>query len=178
MVLDRFFPYWAQMITSMRRCVSCNDLWTWLISSRSFRHDFAIKLLKFVTSCHVHPTACTVLDGWLREAGYRVPQVVEINELFVFALLVNQWSTISSSFSCIKIVVQWNWTYWGLNKVSTILQMTISKAFKKKKNVFTSTRISLKSVSKVLFEYKSNIGSSNGLKASLGHNEKFVNTTS
>ena len=61
-VLDGFFPYLAQMITSMRRCVACNDLWPWSISSRSFSHDFAIKLLKYGTSCAVRSTACTVLD--------------------------------------------------------------------------------------------------------------------
>ena len=63
-VLDGFFPYYAQMNTCMRGCVTCNDLWPWLLSSRSFGHDFAIKLLKYITSCHVRSTACTVLDGF------------------------------------------------------------------------------------------------------------------
>ena len=35
-VLDGFFPYLAQMISSMRGCVAYNDLWPWPISSRSF----------------------------------------------------------------------------------------------------------------------------------------------
>ena len=35
-VLDGFFLYIAQMITSMRGCVAYNDLWPWPISSRSF----------------------------------------------------------------------------------------------------------------------------------------------
>ena len=35
-VLDGFFPYLSQMITSMRECVAYNDLWPWPISSRSF----------------------------------------------------------------------------------------------------------------------------------------------
>ena len=35
-VLDGFFPYLAQMISSMRGCVLCNGLWPWPISSRSF----------------------------------------------------------------------------------------------------------------------------------------------
>ena len=35
-VLDGFFPYFSQMITSMRGCVAYNDLWPWPISSRSF----------------------------------------------------------------------------------------------------------------------------------------------
>ena len=39
-VLDGFFPYLVQMITSMRRCVACDDLWPWPISSRSFDLDF------------------------------------------------------------------------------------------------------------------------------------------
>ena len=62
-VLDVFVPYLAQMITSMRECVACNDLWPWLISS-SFSHGIAIKLLKYGTSCHVCSTACTVLGGF------------------------------------------------------------------------------------------------------------------
>ena len=61
-VLDGFFPHLAQMITSIRGCVACNDLWTWHISSRSFSYNFAIKMLKYGTSCHVCSTACTVLD--------------------------------------------------------------------------------------------------------------------
>ena len=35
-VLDGLFPYLVQMITGMRRCVACDDLWPWPISSRSF----------------------------------------------------------------------------------------------------------------------------------------------
>ena len=35
-VQDGFFPYLVQMITSMRMCVACDDLWPWPISSRSF----------------------------------------------------------------------------------------------------------------------------------------------
>ena len=39
-VLDGFFPYLAQMITSVRGCVAYNDLWPWPISSRSIDLDF------------------------------------------------------------------------------------------------------------------------------------------
>ena len=63
-VLDGFFPYLAQMITSKRWCVMHHNLWPWPISSRSFSHDFALKLLKYGTSCHVHSTAGTVLEGF------------------------------------------------------------------------------------------------------------------
>ena len=55
-VPDGFFPYLVQMITSMRRCVACDDLWPWLISSRSFDLDLENR---------VRSVASTVLDGFL-----------------------------------------------------------------------------------------------------------------
>ena len=54
-VIDEFFPYLAQMITNMRRCVAYNDLWPWLISSRSFGLDLENR---------VRSVASTVLDGF------------------------------------------------------------------------------------------------------------------
>ena len=54
-VLDGFFPYLVQMITSMRRCVACHDLWPWLISSRSFGLDLETR---------VRSVASTVIDGF------------------------------------------------------------------------------------------------------------------
>ena len=54
-VLDGFFPYLTQMITSMRRCVACDDLWPWPISLRSFDLDFENR---------VRSVAFSVLD-WL-----------------------------------------------------------------------------------------------------------------
>ena len=62
-VLDGSFPYLAQMITGMRGCFAHNDLCPWPISFRSFRYDFAIKLLKYGISWRVRSTPCTVLDG-------------------------------------------------------------------------------------------------------------------
>ena len=55
-VPDGFFPYLVQMITSMRRCVACDDLWPWPISSRSFDLDLENR---------VRSVASTVLDGFL-----------------------------------------------------------------------------------------------------------------
>ena len=52
-VLDGFFPYLAQMITYMRGCVACNDLWPWHISSRSFSLGL---------ENHVRSVASTVFD--------------------------------------------------------------------------------------------------------------------
>ena len=54
-VLDGFFPYFAQVITSMRGCVAYNDLWPWPISSRSFGLGLENR---------VHSVASTVLDGF------------------------------------------------------------------------------------------------------------------
>ena len=54
-VLDGFFPYLIQMITSMRECVAYNDLWPWPISSRSFGLGLENR---------VRSVASTVLDGF------------------------------------------------------------------------------------------------------------------
>ena len=54
-VLNGFFPYLAQMITSMQGCVAYNDLWPWPISSRSFG---------FGLENRVRSVASTVLDGF------------------------------------------------------------------------------------------------------------------
>ena len=55
-VPDGFFPYLVQMITSMRRCAPCDDLWPWPISSRSFDLDLENR---------VRSVASTVLEGFL-----------------------------------------------------------------------------------------------------------------
>ena len=54
-VQDGFFPYFIQMINSMRGCVACDDPWPWHISSRSFDLD--------LENC-VHSVAYAVLDGF------------------------------------------------------------------------------------------------------------------
>ena len=54
-VQDGFFPYLVQMINSMRGCVTCDDLWPWPISSRSFGLDLENR---------VRSVASTVLDGF------------------------------------------------------------------------------------------------------------------
>ena len=63
-MLDGFFPYLAQMITSISGCVTHKHIWRWPISSRSFSNTFAVKLLKYGTACHVCFTGHTVLDGF------------------------------------------------------------------------------------------------------------------
>ena len=54
-VQNGLFPYLVQMIISMR-CVACDDLWPWLISSRSFALDLENR---------VRSVGSTVLDGFL-----------------------------------------------------------------------------------------------------------------
>ena len=39
--LDGFFSYYTQIITSMRGCVACNDLWPWPVSPRLCCWDIA-----------------------------------------------------------------------------------------------------------------------------------------
>ena len=78
-VLDGFFPYLAQMITSMRGCVAYNDLWPWPISSGSFgiglenrvrsvastvRDGFFLYLIQMITSIRRY-VACDDLWPWL-----------------------------------------------------------------------------------------------------------------
>ena len=46
-----------------------NDLWSWFISSRSFRCDFAKKMLKYGTFCRVRSTTHTMLDGFFLFLG-------------------------------------------------------------------------------------------------------------
>ena len=54
-VLDGFYPYLPQMITSMRECVAYNDLWPWPVFSRSFGLD--------LENC-VRSVASAILDGF------------------------------------------------------------------------------------------------------------------
>ena len=53
--LNGFFPYLAQMISSVRGCIAYIDLWPWPISSRSFGLG--------LENC-VRSVASTVLDGF------------------------------------------------------------------------------------------------------------------
>ena len=54
-VMDGFFSYLAQMITTMRGCVAHHDLWPWPISLRSFGLDLENR---------VRSVASTVLNGF------------------------------------------------------------------------------------------------------------------
>ena len=53
-VEDGCFPYFVQIINSMRGCVACDDLWPWRTSSRSFGLDL---------KNHVRSVSSTFLDG-------------------------------------------------------------------------------------------------------------------
>ena len=95
-VLDGLFPYLAHMITSLRGCVACNDLWPWPISSKSFSHGFAIEQLKYGISCRVRSTAWTVFDGlfpYLVQMITTLRGCVTCNDLW-------PWPVYSRLFSC------------------------------------------------------------------------------
>ena len=95
-VQDGFFPHWAQMISSMRGCVAHNDLWPWVLDLYlSFSHEFAMKVLKYVTYCRVCSTVCTILDGFFPYLAYMITSMrgcVARNDLW-------PWHVSSSSFS-------------------------------------------------------------------------------
>ena len=74
-VQDGFFPYLVQMITSMRRCVACDDLWPWPISSRSF--DLALE------NC-VRSVASTVQGGFFLYLAQMITIIRECVACYVF----------------------------------------------------------------------------------------------
>ena len=84
-VLDGFFPYLAQMITSMRGCVAYNDLWPWPISSRSFGLGLENR---------VRSVASTVLDGFF---PYLVQMITSMRRCVACDNLW-PWNISSSSF--------------------------------------------------------------------------------
>ena len=94
-VLDKFFPYLAQMITGMRGYVVHNDLWPWPVSFWSFCCEFENKTTKIGTCCHVHSTAYTVMDGcfpYLAQMITSMKGCVACNDLW-------PWPISSRSFS-------------------------------------------------------------------------------
>ena len=88
-VHDGFFPYLVQMINSMRRCVVCDDLWPWPISSRSFGLDLENR---------VRSVASTVLDGFFLYLAQMITIIrgcVACNVFFriwKFEFLANFWN--------------------------------------------------------------------------------------
>ena len=78
-VPDGFFPCLVQMITSMRRCVACDDLWPWPISSRSFDLDLGNR---------VRSVASTVLDGFLI---YLAQMITVIRECVACCVFFEIW---------------------------------------------------------------------------------------
>ena len=109
-VPNGFFPYLAQMIINLRGCITFIDPWSWCLSTRSFSHDFAIKLLKYGTSCRVHSTARTVLGGFF-------PYLVQMITSIMGCVMHNDlwtWPISSRSFSyefAIKLL-EYRKPYW------------------------------------------------------------------
>ena len=84
-VLNWFFPYLAQMITSKRKCVAYNDLWPWPISSRSFGLGLENR---------VRSVASTVLDGFF---PYLIQMITSMRRCVAFDDLW-PWPITSRSF--------------------------------------------------------------------------------
>ena len=88
-IWDEFFPYLAQMITSMRWCVACSDLWPWPISSKLFSCDIAY-FKDFIHMWH----KCNPWGDNVKSQGHT-------DHLHFCSwgggILVDHWSTISSS---------------------------------------------------------------------------------
>ena len=100
-VRDGFFPYVAQMITSMRVCVAYNDLWPWPLSSRSFGLGLENR---------VRSVASTVPDGFF-------PHVVQmITSMRRCVACVDPWPWPISSRS-FDLVLTWDPTW--LNSVGS-----------------------------------------------------------
>ena len=113
-VLDGFFPYLVQMITSMRRCVAFDYLWPWPISSRSFDLDFENR---------VRSVRFSVLD---RLFSY-LPQIITTIRGCVMCQIYNKilkfqfftkWflcgksicvAGISGKFSLLASIFNWKW---------------------------------------------------------------------
>ena len=81
-----FFPYLAQIITSIRGCVVCNDLWPWPIFSRLFGLD--------LENC-VRSVASTLRDGFF---PYLVEMITSMRRCVVCDDLW-PWSISSRSFN-------------------------------------------------------------------------------
>ena len=90
------------MISSMRRCVTCDDLWPWPISSRSFDLDFENR---------VRSVASTVLDGFFLYLAQMITIIRRCVACYVFFRI---WKfQILANF--------WNFSALTLKKKSTIL---------------------------------------------------------
>ena len=90
------------MITSMRRCVACDDLWPWPISSRSFDLDLENR---------VRSVASTVLDGFLLYLAQMITIIRGCVSCYVFFKI---WKfEFLANF--------WNFSVLTLKKKSTVL---------------------------------------------------------
>ena len=77
------------MITSMKRCVACDDLWPWSISSRSFDHDLENRVRSVVS---------TVLDGF-------------------FLYLAQMITIIRGCVTCLIVLRIWKFEFWQIFEI-------------------------------------------------------------
>ena len=102
------------MITNIRGCVKPNDLWPRPISSRSFSHDFVIKMRKYVISCRVRSTACTVLDGFSPYLTLMMTSIRECHTMtFDLDLYLQGYLAVTLPISWIIFIYDTNATHEG-----------------------------------------------------------------
>ena len=145
-VLDGFFPYLAQMITSMRECVAYNDLWPWPISSRSFGlglenrvrsvvstvlDGFFPYLLQMITSMR-RCVACDDLWPWLissrsfdLDLENRVRSVASTVLDGFFLYLVQMITVIRGCVACYVFIRIWK--FWFLANFKNFSALTLKK---------------------------------------------------
>ena len=105
---------WLLLLTYIFKVV-----WAWVYNKTTKMH--VKPKFTYLLTCHVHSTPTTILDGFfpyfyvcLRKAANIFDYDVEINELFGFAvraggILVNHWTTISSSVFLLQIQTLCAW---------------------------------------------------------------------
>ena len=127
-VLEGFFPNLAQIITSMRGCVTWNDLWSCLISSGSLSHDLAIKLLKYGIPCYVRSTARTIMNEFFPYLAQMVTSIggcVSSNDLWPWPILSMLFSWDIANF--MDYIHMWHKYHpWG-DDVSRIISWSIGQ---------------------------------------------------
>ena len=154
-VLDIFFPYLAQMITSVRGCVEYNDLWPWPISSRSFGlglenrvrsvastvldifFPYLVKMINIMRGC----VACGGLWPWpisSRSFGFELEnrvRSVASPVLHGFFLYLSQMITINRGcVACKKFFRIWKFEF--LANFWKILTLTLKKNLQVSKDCF------------------------------------------
>ena len=97
-ILDEFFPYLTQMITSMRRCVARNVMWPWHLCLRLYTCDIAY-FMDYIHMLHKYnpwedDVSCTIS----RSIGQRSHSIFAFFQSGRGCILVDHCSSTSGLF--------------------------------------------------------------------------------